>query len=227
MRVLRSSRAAPAAVQSGPSTTESPSQPTTPATSETPSYSGGHLRPTVAIMCLLPVGAGSDGDCLFDALAYFHGLLAEDLRLQVAWYMELLAAAQAGFEGEWWQEAQHLRENEWQDVAAILSAYSLLWQVRIVVHARMHGNPTPVVTEASHAAVANNDAVPVRHILYNGPVGRFDVLVQVPEVGGFEQVLRCFPKSPPPFPGLHSGATTAGFPALGVFRQSLDSSRVP
>lgn len=148
------------------------------------SSSGESARPTVAIMCIMPVG-GSDGDCLFHALAYFDGVQAEDLLLQMAWYMELFAPEQAGFEGEWWQEAQRLKQNQWWDVASILSAYTLLRQVRIIVHTRVADNPTPLVTEASHVAVANSDTAPIRHILYNSPLGRYDALVQVPDLEGF------------------------------------------
>lgn len=148
------------------------------------SCSSESARPTVAIMCIMPVG-GSDGDCLFHALAYFDGVQAEDLLLQMAWYMELFAPEQAGFEGEWWQEAQRLKQNQWWDVASILSAYTLLRQVRIIVHTRVADNPTPLVTEASHVAVANSDTAPIRHILYNSPLGRYDALVQVPDLEGF------------------------------------------
>ena len=211
MRILRSGPGATAAeFKSGPSI---PSHSTTSATSERTS-DGDRASPIVAIMCIMPAG-GSDGDCLFHALAYFDGVLAQDLQLQVAWYMELFAPEQAGFEWEWWQEAQQLKQNQRHDVAAILSAYTLLRQVRIMVHTRVAGNPTPLVMEASHVAVANSDAAPIRHILYNGPLGRYDALVQVPGVEGFEPAWEQQP-DPSQLGQMERSETDASSPVEGL-----------
>ena len=208
MRVLRSGPGANAAeFKSGPSI---PSHSTTSATSERTS-DGDRINPIVAIMCI----SGSDGDCLFHALAYFDGVLAQDLQLQVAWYMELFAPEQAGFEWEWWQEAQQLKQNQRHDVAAILSAYTLLRQVRIMVHTRVADNPTPLVMEASHVAVANSDAAPIRHILYNGPLGRYDALVQVPGVEGFEPAWEQQP-DPSQLGQMERSETDASSPVEGL-----------
>ena len=53
----------------------------------------------------------SDGDCLFHALASFHGGDGGALRIDVADFLEQEAVNQEGFEAEWLDEAEKLRER--------------------------------------------------------------------------------------------------------------------
>ena len=115
-------------------------------------------------MCVIKVVG--DGDCLFHALAYFDDADGGALRIDVADFLEAEAVNQEGFEAEWLDEAEKLRENKWGGHTAII-AYSQMTAARVVVHTRL-ADGTVKVDEASHSSVANSTTAPERHILYNG-----------------------------------------------------------
>ncbi|MCV6575525.1 MAG: hypothetical protein OIF58_07295, partial [Cohaesibacter sp.] len=131
-----------------------------------------------------------DGDCLFHALASFDGSDGGALRIDVADFMEQEAINQPGFEFEWLDEAEKLRENKWGGHTAII-AFSQMMAARVVLHTRLE-NGAVTVTEASHRSVA--ETAPVRHILYNNS-DHYDALIEVADASGMEAA---WPQPPPP-----------------------------
>ena len=133
-----------------------------------------------------------DGDCLFHALAYFDGSDGGALRIDVADFLEEEAVNQAGFAGEWLNEADKLRSYKWGGHTAII-AFSQMTATKVVLHTRQ-ADGSATVQEASHGSVANSLTAPVRHILYNG-VDHYDALIQVADASGMEAA---WPQPPPP-----------------------------
>ena len=133
-----------------------------------------------------------DGDCLFHALAFFDGSDGRALRIEVADFLEAEAINQPGFEFEWLDEAEKLRENKWGGHTAII-AFSQMMATRVVLHTRLEDGAV-TVAEASHSSVADSPTAPVRHILYNG-VDHYDALIQVADADGMEAA---WPQPPPP-----------------------------
>ena len=159
----------------------------------------------VTTMCVIKVVG--DGDCLFHALAYFDDADGGALRIDVADYLEEEAVNQEGFEAEWLDEAEKLRENKWGGHTAII-AFSQMTATRVVLHARL-ADGTVTVDEASHSSVANSTTAPARHILYNG-VDHYDALMPVTDASGMEAA---WPQPPPPS-YLKKTETETEFPPL-------------
>ena len=137
------------------------------------------------------VKVDGDGDCLFHALAFFDGSDGGALRIDVADFMEAEAVNQVGFEFEWLDEAEKLRENKRGGHTAII-AFSQMMATRVVLHTRLE-NGAVTVQEASHGSVANSSTAPL-HILYNN-VDHYDALIEVADASGMEAA---WPQPPPP-----------------------------
>ena len=90
----------------------------------------GSLRQAAAICALAVVDVPGDGNCLFHALAMQDevGRCGEELRAELANFLESEAFRQDGFEEVWLEEAEHLRgpAAECWGGAVAISAYSLL-----------------------------------------------------------------------------------------------------
>ena len=153
------------------------------------------------------VKVDGDGDCLFHALAYFDGSDGGALRIDGADFLEAEAVNQPGFEFEWLDEAEQLRENKWGGHTAII-AFSQMMGTRVVLHTRLEDGSV-TVAEASHGSVADSTTAPLRHILYNN-VDHYDALIEVADASGMEAA---WPQPPPPLYVKEKEAETE-FPPL-------------
>lgn len=142
------------------------------------------------------VDVPGDGNCLFHALAMQdeEGCCGEELRAELASFLESEAFGQDGFEEVWLEEAEHLRgpAAECWGGAVAISAYSLLRQRRIFAHVKVAGSDVVEVQDSSHAVV-DADA-PVAHLLYNG-VDRYSALIEA-ELS--DAMVPAWPQPPPP-----------------------------
>lgn len=106
-------------------------------------------------MCVIKVVG--DGDSLFHALASFHGGDGGALRIDVADFLEQEAVNQEGFEAEWLDEAEKLREYKWGGHTASI-AFSA---TRVVLHTRL-ADGSVTVQVSSHSSAAESLTGPVR-----------------------------------------------------------------
>ena len=142
------------------------------------------------------VDVPGDGNCLFHALAMQdeEGCCGEELRAELADFLESEAFGQHGFEEVWLEEAEHLRgpAAECWGGAVAISAYSLLRQRRVFAHVKVAGSDVVKVQDSSHALV-DADA-PVAHLLYNG-VDHYSALIEA-ELSN--AIAPAWPQPPPP-----------------------------
>ena len=114
-------------------------------------------RQVPAVCALAVVDVPGDGNCLFHALAMQDkaGRCGEELRAELANFLESKAFHQDGFEEVWLEEAEHLRgpAAECWGGAVAISAYSLLRQRRVFVHVKVAGSDAAEVQDSSHALV--------------------------------------------------------------------------
>ena len=161
------------------------------------------------------VDVPGDGNCLFHALAMQDkaGRCGEELRAELANFVESKAFHQDGFEEVWLEEAEHLRgpAAECWGGAVAISAYSLLRQRRVFVHVKVAGSDVVEVQDSSHALV-DADA-PVAHLLYNG-VDHYSALIKA-ELS--DAMVPAWPQPPPP--RYFAIAEAAGATAAAVYAE--------
>ena len=177
----------------------------------------GSLRQAAAICALAVVDVPGDGNCLFHALAMQDeaGRCGEELRAELANFLESEAFRQDGFEEVWLEEAEHLRgpAAECWGGAVAISAYSLLRQRRVFVHVKVAGSDVVEVQDSSHAVV-DADA-PVAHLLYNG-VDHYKALIEA-ELS--DAMVPAWPQPPPPRYFAPAVAEAAGATAAAVYAE--------
>ncbi|CAJ1341228.1 unnamed protein product, partial [Effrenium voratum] len=171
-----------------------------------------------AICALAVVDVPGDGNCLFHALAMQdeEGCCGEELRAELADFLESEAFGQDGFEEVWLEEAEHLRgpAAECWGGAVAISAYSLLRQRRVFAHVKVAGSDVVEVQDSSHALV-DADA-PVAHLLYNG-VDHYSALIEA-ELS--DAMVPAWPQPPPPRYFAPVIAQAAGATAAAVYAES-------
>ncbi|CAJ1340380.1 unnamed protein product, partial [Effrenium voratum] len=170
-----------------------------------------------AICALAVVDVPGDGNCLFHALAMQdeEGCCGEELRAELADFLESEAFGQDGFEEVWLEEAEHLRgpAAECWGGAVAISAYSLLRQRRVFAHVKVAGSDVVEVQDSSHALV-DADA-PVAHLLYNG-VDHYSALIEA-ELS--DAMVPAWPQPPPPRYFAPVIAQAAGATAAAVYAE--------
>ncbi|CAJ1341649.1 unnamed protein product, partial [Effrenium voratum] len=174
-----------------------------------------------AICALAVVDVPGDGNCLFHALAMQdeEGCCGEELRAELADFLESEAFGQDGFEEVWLEEAEHLRgpAAECWGGAVAISAYSLLRQRRVFAHVKVAGSDVVEVQDSSHALV-DADA-PVAHLLYNG-VDHYSALIEA-ELS--DAMVPAWPQPPPPRYFAPVIAQAAGATAAAVYAEEFPS----
>ena len=174
---------------------------------------------TATAKTLAVMKVAGDGDCLFHALAFFDAYDGGALRIDVAEFMEAHAPNQAGYEGEWIREAKRLRAREWGG-HTVVTAFSLMKKVKVVLHTHRSGEATTTVEEVMHMSMNNSEAVRTLHILYNG-VDHYDALVEVTDT---HDMVPAWPQPPPPiYFSPPSQQPDLDFPPLTDTRQGHDN----
>ena len=170
------------------------------------------------------VDVPGDGNCLFSALALHEpSSTAEELRTEVADFLEANAMTQGAHAESWLEESDYLRgskEDHWGGDTALV-AYSLLRQRRIFVHTQEHEGSQPKVVEKTHQGVAVDvSADAAIHLLYNGS-DDYTGLVQIEDLTYMEEA---WPQPPPPkyFKATAQASVIAAAPLVtGAMSQSV------
>lgn len=140
------------------------------------------------------VKVAGDGDCLFHVLALHHNEDGGALRIDVANFMAERAADQPGFEDDWLREVAKLRAYRWGG-ATVMAAYSLMKNVRVMLHTWRGVGLPPTVMEMSHGAIFGNESVRMIHVFYNGR-DHYDALLEIIDLKDLQPAwLQC----PPPY----------------------------
>ena len=173
-----------------------------------------------------------DGDCLFHALGAHNQQDGAALRIEVASFMAEHAADQQGVAEEWLREVEKLRAYKWGG-ATVIAAYSLMKNVRVMVHTWRGDGLTPVVTEMSHGDVYGKEDCRTIHVLYNNR-DHYDCLVEVKDPTGMDPA---WPQPPPPkyfdaqkasdFPALPAGPHQPGGNAAPANKNGMSAPRPP
>lgn len=118
-------------------------------------------------------------------------------QVEIIDYMYGLAieATDSTVQAEWLKEAEHLQGDQrqhWGGHMAIL-AYTAMREKRVILHTKQNDGPI-LVQEQCHESVAEIDAMPEVHLLYNG-VDHYDALAPVSDIAG---MAPAWPQAPPP-----------------------------
>ena len=182
------------------------------------------LMPVVLAVVDVP----GDGNCLFSALALHEpSSTAEELRTEVADFLEANAMTQGVHAESWFEESDYLRgskEDHWGGDTALV-AYSLLRQRRVFVHTQEQEGWQPKVVEKTHEGVAVDvSADAAIHLLYNGS-DHYTGLVPIEDLTYMEEA---WPQPPPPkyFKATAQASIIAAAPLVtGAVSQSVTTEK--